>query len=617
MMNKLMLSKGKAMACLILMCLFVAQSCKKDLLKPESNDLHNGISIAEAKAYFDSNLRQNAKPKKLMSNGPLSNSVNLHDLLNSKQPIWDKAYEKLISTGKAVKIPLDFGKAEIIVNSKTKSVIPFSSLNYLLMYKDSLEQIHAEWVSLVPQASWLEKQSNAYRGQVFVKDWAGKLIKCYSYNTVQPQPKTALGAKGKIMSATETHLTLPVYAESYCIRLPAGVCTCTAPPCDWRSCNVCGKTICGLVWSGGGGDEPDQEPENNNSQNYDGWTPTSHSGGGGVTNWTDYLPSCNPDPNYTVPNYPAPNGQEWVMSCYGLPLPESPIFEAREYMANYMGITDLNKQNFLLSNSNVYGALVDYTLANGDTPENKDFINWAVGYLMQNPSVNLNDFTNQFFPTTTIITNPDADSWTDPDDQILFDSDQTVYQQYQDNQPWPTVNRVIEFEKFVPLRQTIGPNGQPKDVSCLILAKEQLGKAGYTCSGYLPGSQTFSIYTTQNGVDLAETKKAISYVISSLNQKIPVLIGVDNRPGPPAANLDNSTDHYVVIVGMGTDINGKYFQFVDSATNNPSTGASYNNRLYYNSATGKITGKTAIVGYRNLAGMHDYIITQVRKSIKK
>ncbi|WP_343534882.1 hypothetical protein [Pedobacter sp.] len=67
---------------------------------------------------------------------------------------------------------------------------------------------------------------------------------------------------------------------------------------------------------------------------------------------------------------------------------------------------------------------------------------------------------------------------------------------------------------------------------------------------------------------------------------------------------------------MGIDEKGKYFQFMDNATNNRSTGASYSNRLYYNSITGKITERTAIVDYRNAAGMHDYIVTQVRKSIK-
>ncbi len=44
------------------------------------------------------------------------------------------------------------------------------------------------------------------------------------------------------------------------------------------------------------------------------------------------------------------------------------------------------------------------------------------------------------------------------------------------NQPWPTVNRVIDFEKFVSIRKRAdNPN---KYENCLILAKEQLGKVG-------------------------------------------------------------------------------------------------------------------------------------------
>ncbi|WP_431291836.1 hypothetical protein [Pedobacter sp. P26] len=148
-----------------------------------------------------------------------------------------------------------------------------------------------------------------------------------------------------------------------------------------------------------------------------------------------------------------------------------------------------------------------------------------------------------------------------------------------------------------------------------MFSRRLLSKNGPNC--YLPWSQTFQIYKTSTGVDLAETKKALSYIISALAQKIPVLIGVDNRSGAPAANPDNSTDHFVVVVGMGTDEKGKFLQFVDNATNNPSTGASFSNRLYYNSTTGKITGKTAVTDYRNYPGMHDYIVTQVRKSIKK
>lgn len=112
--------------------------------------------------------------------------------------------------------------------------------------------------------------------------------------------------------------------------------------------------------------------------------------------------------------------------------------------------------------------------------------------------------------------------------------------------------------------------------------------------------------------------KSITYLIDALSKKIPVLIGVDNRPGTlSTSNLDGCTDHFVVIVGMGTDTKGRYFQFVDNSSSNIIEGASYSNRLYYNATTGKITGKTANIQYRNMPGMYDYIVNQVRKSIKK
>ncbi len=334
-------------------------------------------------------------------------------------------------------------------------------------------------------------------------------------------------------------------------------------------------------------------------------------GGGGGTG----DPITNPFPPSTY----QPCGQPPSRPRPGVPPCEEPTLV--EHLIYNLGITDATQINYL--NSPLRRPLVeqlsDYLHVNVGSQDSQNYARWAIAYLIVNQSsVNINQFLTEFFPVgVQSIADPNADNWTEPDNEILFDPDQTVYQQYQDNQPWPTVNRVIDFEKFVPLRQVMTANGQLRDVNCLVLAREQLGKVGYTCSGYLPGGQTFSIFTTQNGVDLVETKKAISYIISSLSQKIPVLIGVDNRPGAPSANLDNSTDHYVVIVGMGTDEKGKYFQFMDSATENRSTGASYNNRLYYDSITGKITGKTAIVGYRSQPGMRDYTVTQVRKSIKK
>ncbi|WP_131535492.1 T6SS effector amidase Tae4 family protein [Pedobacter nototheniae] len=47
-MNKLTLSKGKAMACLAIMCLFLAQSCRKDNLMPNASD-----SVERAKNWYN------------------------------------------------------------------------------------------------------------------------------------------------------------------------------------------------------------------------------------------------------------------------------------------------------------------------------------------------------------------------------------------------------------------------------------------------------------------------------------------------------------------------------------------------------------------------------------
>ncbi len=107
-MRKLTRSKGKVMACLILMCFFLVQSCKKDFLQPNSKDLQNGLSIAEARKYFEANVKQVAKAKKLMSAGnvtPTTDDESAEAILNNKELIWESAYQKLISTGNAVKIP--------------------------------------------------------------------------------------------------------------------------------------------------------------------------------------------------------------------------------------------------------------------------------------------------------------------------------------------------------------------------------------------------------------------------------------------------------------------------------------------------------------------------------
>ncbi|WP_184550047.1 hypothetical protein [Mucilaginibacter sp. FT3.2] len=216
---------------------------------------------------------------------------------------------------------------------------------------------------------------------------------------------------------------------------------------------------------------------------------------------------------------------------------------------------------------------------------------------------------------TFFVANPSNMDWSnEPDNITLPDPTPIIYSQYQQTTPWPNIANIVPFEKFVPYRTDA--NG--KGVNCLTLSKEQIAKAGYGVSGYLPGSQTFQTYTSANVVNLVQTKEAITYIISALTNKIPVIAGVDAFPGSsnPKPKGDDITDHFITIDGMGTDAGGKYFHFVDNSTSNPSKGDYYGNKLYYNETTGKITGK-CFTGYTDFQGGHDYIVTQIRKSIKK
>lgn len=78
---------------------------------------------------------------------------------------------------------------------------------------------------------------------------------------------------------------------------------------------------------------------------------------------------------------------------------------------------------------------------------------------------------------------------------------------------------------------------------------------------------------------------------------------------------DGTTDHFVVIVGMGHDDNGNYFSFYDNASGYSEQGTNPENKLYYNEETQQVTGKSQ-TDYAGNASRHDYILSQVRRTRK-
>ena len=184
------------------------------------------------------------------------------------------------------------------------------------------------------------------------------------------------------------------------------------------------------------------------------------------------------------------------------------------------------------------------------------------------------------------------------DDPNTGEDDPTVisFDYYQN--PWPTISNVISTSQFV------GYDNR----NCLTLAKAQIAIAGVQDLGY---AYAYKIFDAQGGPYPNIAKSGVDYIITKLQLRIPVIIGVDNHPGTPSQlNADGITDHFVTIVGCGQDIRGKYFTFFDNATNNVFTGTSPSNKLYYHETTGIISGHSATT----YAQSTTYIVTQIRKN---
>ena len=187
------------------------------------------------------------------------------------------------------------------------------------------------------------------------------------------------------------------------------------------------------------------------------------------------------------------------------------------------------------------------------------------------------------------------------DDPTIFEDDQTPLTFDYDQDLWPTISKVIPLSQFVEYNHT----------NCLDLAKEQISKDGVRDLGY---GSAFKVYDAQGGPYPSVAKDGINYIITKLQSGKPVIVGIDNRPGTPSSlNADGKTDHFVVIVGSGEDSQGKYLSFFDNATNLSIKGANSSNKLYYDAATGIISGQTACT-YSDGTPLPAYTVTQIRKN---
>ncbi|MDN3693783.1 hypothetical protein QWZ06_16530 [Chryseobacterium tructae] len=181
---------------------------------------------------------------------------------------------------------------------------------------------------------------------------------------------------------------------------------------------------------------------------------------------------------------------------------------------------------------------------------------------------------------------------------------------------WQTIAPVIPANKFV---------GYATD--CHVATHKQLDVMGYK-EGF-PRYQIAKAIRNKKEEFISmeynndEFKKGTSYIKSALKNGIPVTVGIDNHEEITPGNPDLTTDHFVVIVGMGADSKGNYFLFYDNADS--SIGTSSANKLYCNCKGNKLEGNadpksrySTITDRRTgTSTVLVYTVTSIRTSVKK
>lgn len=238
------------------------------------------------------------------------------------------------------------------------------------------------------------------------------------------------------------------------------------------------------------------------------------------------------------------------------------------------------------------------------TNVDSDYVNLIIDYLMLHPEYdadyiinNKTDFNGGDFDGD--INNNPIGGYSDTDEN--------------DNEQWPEPFIWHSYSTIIPEEDFIGWNTPDIDVNCFQYAKKQINNEGYTVSNYFnTGGQTIQVYSEQDGADPIELEKGIKYVFRALRDGIPVIVGVDYEDGTANPDTDNTTDHFVVIVGSGTDSNGEYFRVFDNASSKISLGAHNSNKLYLDGDNSTISGRLATG--TSLSADRPYTITMIRKS---
>ena len=107
-----------------------------------------------------------------------------------------------------------------------------------------------------------------------------------------------------------------------------------------------------------------------------------------------------------------------------------------------------------------------------------------------------------------------------------------------------------------------------------------------------------------------DTKRGVEVIDEYLESGNPITVGVHYKFDD--YNEDKTTDHFILIVGRGTDQEGRvYYRFWDVVQNNTATATSPLNRLYLDPETSQLIGRSVQWPSKT------YTVSLVRPNIKK
>ncbi len=154
----------------------------------------------------------------------------------------------------------------------------------------------------------------------------------------------------------------------------------------------------------------------------------------------------------------------------------------------------------------------------------------------------------------------------------------------------------------------------PSDpVGCFRRSKEMLESAGYTpvSSADTTAIQMTKYDSEENLVVQSRIRQGVVLIDAHLDNSKPIIVGVDWKSGH-TGNYDETTDHWIVIVGRKIENGIKCYLYFDPQTSNLDIGSSDNNKLCLQE-DGRLTGR-----YREGTSYdRTYTVTIVRPSIPK